>query len=142
MSSSPNIGAPREAVWAAASALALNLRQHARASLRADKTFAVKYSGPDATRVPCDDSNLVVQGILQFAAAHSAEISGASIEIENEIPVGVGLGSSAAAIVCGLYLGAALFGVEPASEEILNLAARIEGHPDNAAAAVHGGLVF
>jgi homoserine kinase len=157
MSASANNGAAPASVWFAASApassanlgcafdcaaIALNLRQRAKASLRVDQSFLVKYSGPDSARVPCDASNLVVQGILQFAAAHSAEISGASVEIENEIPVGVGLGSSAAAIVCGLLLGAALLGVEPASDEILNLAAKIEGHPDNAAAAVHGGLVF
>jgi homoserine kinase len=149
MSSSTNGAAPREASWVAASApassanlgcafdcaaLALNLRQHARAALRADKTLAVTYS--------CDASNLVAQGILQFAIARGAEISGANVEIENEIPVGVGLGSSAAATVCGLLLGASLLGVEPSPEEILNLAAKIEGHPDNAAAAVHGGLVF
>ncbi len=157
MPSPMNSGAPSEATWVAASApassanlgcafdcaaIGLNLRQRARASLRNAPGFLVKYSGPDSGRVPCDASNLVVQGILQFAAAHSAQITGATVEIENEIPVGVGLGSSAAATICGLLLGAALLGVEPDREEILTLAAKIEGHPDNAAAAVHGGLVF
>ena len=79
---------------------------------------------------------------MQFAAAHGEDISGAEVEIESEIPVGVGLGSSAAAIVCGLFLGAAILGVEPDRDEILTLAAKLEGHPDNAAAACHGGLVF
>jgi homoserine kinase len=79
---------------------------------------------------------------VRFAAAHGANIPGAEVEIENEIPVGVGLGSSAAAIVCGLLLGAALLRTEPDQEEILALAAKIEGHPDNSAAACHGGLVF
>jgi len=123
-------------------ALALNLRQTVRGALRDEPGFHVSYSGPDADRVPCDESNLVVRGILQFAAAHAKRIAGANIEIENEIPVGVGLGSSAAATICGLLLGAALLGVEADREEILSLAARTEGHPDNAAAAVHGGLVF
>jgi homoserine kinase len=92
--------------------------------------------------VPCDISNLVAQGILRYAASRNREISGAEIEIESEIPVCVGLGSSAAATVCGLLLGAALLGDEPDHEEILRVAAEIEGHPDNAAAAVHGGLTF
>jgi len=123
-------------------ALALKLRLRARALLRTTPDFTVKYSGPNPERVPCDASNLVVAGIVRFAAAHGANISGAEVEIESEIPVGVGLGSSAAAIVCGLLLGAALLRVEPDREEILRLAAKIEGHPDNAAAACQGGLVF
>jgi homoserine kinase len=123
-------------------ALALNLRLRARAILRRSGGFAVKYNGPNPERVPCDATNLVVEGIVRFAAARGENISGAKVEIESEIPVGVGLGSSAAAIVCGLFLGAALLGVEPYREEILALAAKMEGHPDNAAAACHGGLVF
>lgn len=123
-------------------ALALNLRLRARARLLNSVGFFVRYSGPNPERVPCDASNLVVEGIARFAAAHGENISGAEVEIESEIPVGVGLGSSAAAIVCGLFLGAALVGVEPDRDEILSLATNLEGHPDNAAAACHGGLVF
>jgi homoserine kinase len=123
-------------------ALALNLRLRGRAILRNAPGFIVKYNGPNPERVPCDATNLVVTGIVKFAEARGATISGAAVEIESEIPVGVGLGSSAAAIVCGLFLGAALLRVEPDCEEILALAAKLEGHPDNAAAACHGGLVF
>ena len=150
-------GTPANSEWFAASApassanlgcafdcaaLALNLRLRARAILRDDAGFDVKYNGPNPERVPCDASNLVVEGIVRLAAARGANISGADVEIESEIPVGVGLGSSAAAIVCGLFLGAALLRGEPDREEILTLAAKMEGHPDNAAAACHGGLVF
>jgi homoserine kinase len=123
-------------------ALALNLRLRARARLRSSAGFAVKYHGPNPERVPCDATNLVVEGIVRFAAARGENISGAKVEIESEIPVGVGLGSSAAAILCGLFLGAALLRVELNLGEILMLAAKLEGHPDNAAAACHGGLVF
>lgn len=123
-------------------AIALNLRLRARASLRNEPGFAVNYSGLNAERVPNDASNLVAEGIVQFAAARGADIRGAKVEIESEIPVGVGLGSSAAATVCGLLLGAALLEVESSREELLALSAGIEGHPDNAAAACHGGLVF
>jgi homoserine kinase len=123
-------------------ALALNLRLRARAILRDTPEFVVKYRGPNPERVPCDVSNLVAAGIVKFAEAHGENILGAEVEIESEIPVGVGLGSSAAAIVCGLFLGAALLRVEPDLTEILALAAKMEGHPDNAAAACHGGLVF
>ncbi|MHB8526282.1 MAG: homoserine kinase [Candidatus Acidiferrales bacterium] len=123
-------------------ALALNLRLRARASLRHEQGFVVDYTGPNPERVPLDESNLVVVGIVRCAAAHGAEIAGVDLKIASEIPVGVGFGSSAAATVCGLFLGTALLGVEPDLEEILALAADIEGHPDNAAAACRGGLVF
>ena len=150
-------GAPAEPVWAVASApassanlgcafdcaaLALNLRLRARASLRNEPGFVVDYTGPNIERVPLDDSNLVAVGIVRFATARGAEIAGVELKIASEIPVGVGFGSSAAAIVCGLFLGAALLGEEPDLEEILALAADMEGHPDNVAAACRGGLVF
>ncbi len=123
-------------------AIALNLRLRARALLTPDTGFVVSYRGPNAERVPNDASNLVTQGMLRFTAAKNARISGARLEIESEIPVGVGLGSSAAATVCGLLLGSALLDLPADREEILALAAEIEGHPDNAAACCHGGLVF
>jgi len=150
-------GAPAEPVWVMASApassanlgcafdcaaLAVNLRLHAKASLRPERGFVVDYTGPNVERVPLDGSNLVAVGIVRFAATRGAEIAGVELKIASEIPVGVGFGSSAAAIVCGLFLGAALLGAEPDLEEILALAADMEGHPDNAAAACRGGLVF
>jgi homoserine kinase len=157
MSASIRIGAPPEVAWVSASApassanlgcafdcaaIALNLRQRAKVVRRAEPGFLVTYAGPDYRRVPCDASNLVVQGMLHFAAVHGVEIPGAIVKIENDIPVSMGLGSSAAATVCGLFLGAGLLSMEPDREGILALATKIEGHPDNASAAVHGGLVF
>ncbi len=123
-------------------ALALDLRLRARATIREERGIVVTYRGLNAERVPNDASNLVAQGMLRYAAARGAEIPGAEVNIENEIPVGVGLGSSAAATVCGLLLGASILGVRVDREEILALAAKAEGHPDNAAAACLGGLVF
>ncbi|HLW97074.1 MAG TPA: homoserine kinase [Candidatus Acidoferrales bacterium] len=123
-------------------AIAMNLRLRARALLTSDAGFVVSYRGPNADRVPNDASNLVTQGMMRFAAAKDARISSARVEIESEIPVGVGLGSSAAATICGLLLGSALLDVTADREEILALAAEMEGHPDNAAACCHGGLVF
>src|ERR1700693_1786543 len=80
-------------------AIALNLRLRARALATNEAGFAVSYRGPNAERVPSDASNLVTQGIARFAAAKGARIPCGQVEIESEIPVGVGLGSSAAATV-------------------------------------------
>jgi homoserine kinase len=63
------------------------------------------------------------------------------IDCQNGIPVSSGLGSSAAAILTGLLGAAALLDVPLPPGEALALAARMEGHADNAAAALHGGLV-
>jgi homoserine kinase len=150
-------GAGRNLRWVAASApassanlgcafdcaaFAIDLRLRARAVLNNDARFIVKYRGPHPDRVPEDDSNLVVGAMKRMAAVRRAELAGADIEIESEIPVGVGLGSSAAATIAGLLLGAALTGAAVDRGELLSLAAEIEGHPDNAGAACHGGIVF
>jgi homoserine kinase len=58
------------------------------------------------------------------------------------IPAARGLGSSAAAIVAGLLLGAAAGRRAPDADELLNMAATLEGHPDNVAAALYGGVTL
>ena len=60
--------------------------------------------------------------------------------MRNEIPLARGLGSSAAATVAGLVAGNALLGEPLTSADLLRLATAIEGHPDNAAAALLGGF--
>jgi homoserine kinase len=62
------------------------------------------------------------------------------IEMHNEIPLARGLGSSAAATVAGLVAGNSLLGEPLTSADLLRLATTIEGHPDNAAAALLGGF--
>jgi len=62
--------------------------------------------------------------------------------VESDIPISVGLGSSAAAVIAGLLLGARYAGADVDAEKLLRWADKIEGHIDNAAAAYHGGLVF
>jgi len=74
-------------------------------------------------------------------AAH-ASLPPVQLDVQNEIPLGVGLGSSAAAIVAGILLGGKLSGGEMSAAEVLELATEIEGHPDNVAAALHGGFVL
>ncbi|GAC1486876.1 MAG: homoserine kinase [Solirubrobacteraceae bacterium] len=93
--------------------------------------FAVQSDLPG---LPLDRSNLVVQG---FERLHSA--AGVSFDIRSEIPLSGGLGSSAAAIVAGLTAADHLYELDA---DVLALAAELEGHPDNVAAAVLGGFVI
>ena len=58
------------------------------------------------------------------------------------IPAARGLGSSAAAIIAGLLLGSAVGRRSPEADEILAAATRLEGHPDNVAAALYGGFTL
>jgi homoserine kinase len=87
--------------------------------------------------LPVDESNLCVRA---FADLHPVE--GLSFRISSAIPVAAGLGSSGAAIVAGLVAADHMYELALAREEIFERAARIEGHPDNVAAALYGGFVI
>jgi homoserine kinase len=77
-----------------------------------------------------------------FEIAGQAPPAGLFIRCENRIPPGSGLGSSAAAALCGLVGANALLDRPLSNEILLELAVECEGHPDNAAAALFGGLVI
>jgi homoserine kinase len=83
--------------------------------------------------VPRDRTNLLVRAFERLAPADDFEF-----RVSSEIPLVGGLGSSAAAIVAGLTAADHLFELD---SDVLALAADVEGHPDNVAAAVHGGIV-
>lgn len=122
-------------------ALALNLYLKIRGRLDRTGEFRCRYQGPNAERVPLDSSNLVARAALRAAQHAAIEFTGGEIEIENEIPMARGLGSSAAAILAGILLAAKQISQPLDSEAVLELATELEGHPDNAAAALHGGMV-
>ena len=84
--------------------------------------------------VPCDRTNLCVQA---FEALRPAD--GLTFHIRSEIPVGAGLGSSAAATVAGLAAADHMYELDA---PVFELARELEGHPDNAAAALLGGFVI
>jgi homoserine kinase len=91
---------------------------------------------PGGLGVSSGRDNLVVRA---FESLHPAD--GISFRLRSEIPLARGLGSSAAAIVAGLYAADHLFELALAKEEMLERAAALEGHPDNVAAAIYGGFV-
>lgn len=120
--SSANLG-PGFDVLAAALALHLELE------VQETGTFAVQTS----LDVPKDRDNLVVRA---FERLHPAD--GFEFRITSDIPLSAGLGSSAAAIVAGLLAADHLFELDA---DVLSLAAELDGHPDNVAAALRGGFV-
>ena len=100
--------------------------------------------------IPADDAdpdeNLVIrafrEGLRISLGAGGASGIAWRIEVSSMIPAARGLGSSAAAIVAGLLLGAAVGRRSPDADEILAAATRLEGHPDNVAAALYGGFTL
>src|SRR6185437_5329124 len=85
--------------------------------------------------------NLIWQTALKVASRARLALPAAALDIINEIPLGKGLGSSAAAITAGVIMGARLLDLDWTQARILDEAARIEGHPDNVAACVLGSVV-
>lgn len=96
--------------------------------------FSVVSEGIEA---PTDRSNLIVRA---FEHLHPAD--GISFRVRSDIPLARGLGSSASAIVAGLMAADHLFELANSREDLLAHATRIEGHPDNVAAALYGGITL
>jgi homoserine kinase len=100
----------------------------------------VEIEGEGADRLARDGGNVVARGVKLAYEAAGRAFKGCALACVNRIPPARGLGSSAAAWVGGLVAGNALLGSPLSRETLLGLAARAEGHPDNVAAAIFGGL--
>lgn len=96
----------------------------------------IEVQGRDAEQISTREDNLIYSVARSIGAPQGIELS-----IANAIPVGKGLGSSAAAVVAGVVIGAELAGLNWDRARVLDEASRIEGHPDNAAACALGGIV-
>ena len=92
---------------------------------------------PGADGLPADRSNLCVSA---FERLHPAD--GLRFEVTSEIPIARGMGSSAAAIVAGLMAADHLYELALGKDEIYRHAVELEGHPDNVAAALYGGIAL
>ena len=102
----------------------------------------VVVSGSGEGEVPLDESHLVVRSIRRGLEALGTSVPGFTLRCENRIPHGRGLGSSSAAIVGGLAAAYGLAGEPLDRERIVVLANEIEGHPDNVAPCLAGGLTI
>ncbi len=104
--------------------------------------LSLEYQGKTPERFPMKSSNLVLHALRLAAERLDAPPPRGHVLVQSDIPISVGLGSSAAAVIAGLLLGARYSGKEVAPELLLRWAEEIEGHIDNAAAAYYGGLVL
>ena len=124
--------------------LALSLYDELTVTVRDAPGATVEVIGVGADEVPTDESNLVVTAIANTFAAYSMPLPGLDLVARNNIPHGRGLGSSGAAIVSGIMAAKGLLHgiVDIDSNALLALATALEGHPDNVAPALFGGLTI
>ncbi len=118
--------------------LPLRVRAHAEG-----RTWRIEYVGEGADLLQRQRSHLILQAMRRVASATRARLpAGLLVEVDNAIPVARGLGSSGAAIAAGLRAGDARAVTALPPARLLDLGAGIEGHPENVAASLLGGLVL
>lgn len=122
-------------------ALGLALNLHLECTFQAANDFRLTVEGLDANQIPADESNLIWQTALVVAQDESRRLPAVHLHINNEIPIGKGLGSSAAALTAGFVIANELLDLRWSRQQILQRAARVEGHPDNVSACVLGAVV-
>ncbi len=101
-------------------------------------------SADSGNPVPTNEKNLVVQAVAHAFAWAKQPLPGLTLRARNNIPHSRGMGSSSAAIVSGLLAAKGLLDgvVEFSEQTLLSLATEMEGHPDNVAPALFGGLTI
>jgi homoserine kinase len=121
-------------------ALGLALGIYLECRFRESPQLVIRVSGRDAAAISTGEDNLIWQTALAVARDVRESLPPVELEIDNQIPIGKGLGSSAAALIAGVVMADRLLGLGWKPLRILDEAARIEGHPDNVAACVLGSI--
>src|SRR5215210_3743514 len=123
--------------------LALGLYDQVTVGVTDAPGLSVEVTGEGADVLARDGSHLVARTLHDAFGRFGAVPAGLSVRCANHIPQGRGLGSSAAAIVAGVLAAAALTGDGRTDQaDVLSVAAELEGHPDNVAACLLGGLTI
>ncbi|MCL5774259.1 MAG: homoserine kinase [Firmicutes bacterium] len=121
--------------------LGMALKIYNTAQMEEAETTTIKIHGEGEESLPKDSSNLVYKAAEKIYSSQGKKLKGLKVILQNDIPLERGLGSSAAAILCGMGGANKLLGSPISWEELLPLACRMEGHPDNIMASIMGGFV-
>src|SRR5580704_8376515 len=122
-------------------ALGLALGIYLDCRFRPSEQLRIAVSGRDCGAISTGEDNLIWKTALAVAADMRSTLGPIELRIHNDIPLGKGLGSSAAALTAGVVIANRLLGLGWKRPRILDEAARLEGHPDNVAACVLGSIV-
>ncbi|KOR13751.1 serine kinase [Staphylococcus carnosus] len=121
--------------------LALNKFLYVEAEISDDQKWHFHHKGENLHDLPTDENHLIYQVVQFLEKRFEVTVPPLKITMRSEIPLARGLGSSASALVAGIYL-ADFFGQLQLSEfEMVEAATEIEGHPDNVAPVIYGGMV-
>jgi homoserine kinase len=121
--------------------LALNLWNEADFHATDDNNIHVTVEGEGKGELPTNTDNAIAEAALKIYDLVEKACQGLRINCLNRVPLGSGMGSSSAAMLTGMLGANGLLGNPFTEEEILKLAIETEGHPDNVAPAMLGGLV-
>jgi homoserine kinase len=122
-------------------ALGLALGVYLTCRFRRSGELVISAEGRDAGQISLGRDNLIWQTAATVAESHGAEMPPIELEIRNDIPLGKGMGSSAAALTAGVVIADQLLDLRWKPLRILDEAARLEGHPDNVAPCTLGSIV-
>jgi homoserine kinase len=122
-------------------ALGLGLAVYLECRFRRSATLEITATGRDASEISTGADNLIWQTAQAVARDCGETLPPIQLSIDNQIPLGKGLGSSAAALTAGVLIADRLLNLNWKPARVLDEAARLEGHPDNVAAAVLGSIV-
>lgn len=123
-------------------ALGAAIRMHLEIEIEPRRdSIEVMVEGEGAEELPHDDTNLVIRSMNTFFDHVGRRPPGYAVRVKNPIPIASGLGSSAAAVVGGLFAARAVTRRTVPQAEMVALATSLEGHPDNVMPALLGGLV-
>jgi len=122
-------------------ALGLALGIYLECRFRTSGQLSIQVEGRDAAEISTGEDNLIWQTALAVARDMRITMPPIELQIRNEIPIGKGLGSSAAALTAGVVIADHVLDLRWKPLRILDEAARLEGHPDNVAACVLGSVV-
>lgn len=120
--------------------LALDL--HLAIHVSSAKEWSVRYSDESYQHLSGSSDNLIVEAARKTAAKYGRELPPAALNVETDIPLGRGLGSSAAAIAGGIEIADRLLGLDIPIKEKVEIGTDMEGHPDNISASLLGGLTI
>ncbi|MDP9055400.1 MAG: homoserine kinase [Acidobacteriota bacterium] len=121
--------------------LAIALQVYLECKFSPGSRLSIRVTGRDAHLIPVTEENLIWKTALAVATRSHLSLPPISLTINNGIPLGKGLGSSAAALTAGVIIAERLLDLRWKPARILDEAARLEGHPDNVAACVLGSIV-
>ncbi|MGH2819562.1 MAG: homoserine kinase, partial [Actinomycetota bacterium] len=113
-------------------ALGVAIRMHLEIDLEPRRdSIEVMIEGEGSDLLPADETNLVIRSMSSFFDHVGRHPPGFAVRVKNPIPLGSGLGSSAAAVVGGLVAARSVSGGTVHQSEMIGLATGLEGHPDN-----------